>query len=172
MLLVGSKKNRGFFNIYIAPARLVLFYFRVLVLLSRAGADPWGIPRGPFADSEFSLNFLYRNRNHKNTISGQNLAIRAAPRAVRKAKSAEIEKFERKIASARAGARHVSWESPQLHARLAPKSPRPNPREFLHASMFMNVVANGNASSRTKTNVHKRVELKVHERTASETQRS
>ena len=67
--------------------------------------------------------------------------------AVRKAKSAEIEKFERKIASARAGARHVSWESPQLHARLGPKSPRPNPREFLRASMFMNVVANGNASS-------------------------
>ena len=69
------------------------------------------------------------------------------PSPVRKAKSAEIEKFERKIASARAGARHVSWESPQLHARLGPKSPRPNPREFLRASMFMNVVANGNASS-------------------------
>ena len=54
--MVGSKKNRVFF--YIAPARLVLLISRLLILLSRAGADPWRIPRGPFADSRFSLNFL------------------------------------------------------------------------------------------------------------------
>ena len=92
------------------------------------GNDP------PFGDANGALNVV-------------EIGEWSVPSAVRKAKSAEIEKFERKIASARAGARHVSWESPQLHARLGPKSPRPNPREFLRASMFMNVVANGNASS-------------------------
>ena len=35
---------------------------------------------------------------------------------MRKAKSAEIEKFERKKTGARTGARHVSWESCQLAA--------------------------------------------------------
>ena len=52
------KHNGGIVFFYIAPARLVLLKFRLLVLLSRAGADPLGIPRSPFADSGFSLNFL------------------------------------------------------------------------------------------------------------------
>ena len=53
-----------------APARLDFVKFRLLVLLSRAGAParirgPWGVLRGPFADSELSsLNFLYQNAIH------------------------------------------------------------------------------------------------------------
>ena len=55
---------------YIAPARLVLFQFRLLVLLSRAGADPWGLPRGQLADSGFSLNFLYLRRRRPGSRPG------------------------------------------------------------------------------------------------------
>ena len=46
--------------------------------------------------------------------------LRPTPHTVRKAKFAEIEKFGRKKNGARAGARHVSWESCQLaaHTRL------------------------------------------------------
>ena len=45
-----------------APARFFFFKFRLLILLFHAGPDPWGIVRGSFADSEFSLNLLYRER--------------------------------------------------------------------------------------------------------------
>ena len=72
---MGSKQNRVFF--YIAHARLVLLKFRLLILLSRAGADLWGIPRGPFADSKFSLNFLYP-RTYVNALN--HATLRRAPR--------------------------------------------------------------------------------------------
>ena len=50
----GRLENRGFFGI--APARLVLFLFRLLIPLSYAGPDPWNVLRGPFADSGFSFS--------------------------------------------------------------------------------------------------------------------
>ena len=53
----------------------------------------------------FLLNVIKRNQDPP-----------PQPPAVRKAKSAEIEKFERKKTCARAGARHVRWESCQLAA--------------------------------------------------------
>ena len=75
---------------------------------------------------------------------------------VRKAKSAEIEKFERKKTGARTGARHVSWESCQLAAhtrvgRSAGREDRPPQWGVVHEHtpvsipVFMNTkTANSN----------------------------
>ena len=61
----------------------------------------------------------------------------AQPVPVRKAKFAEIEKFERKKNGARAGARHVSWESGQLaaHTRVGRSVGK---ADLPSAALFMN----------------------------------
>ena len=65
-------------------------------------------------------NTLRGNALKKVIKKKQSATWRVPPHPVRKAKSAEIEKFERKKTGARTGTRHVSWESCQLaaHARV------------------------------------------------------